>query len=389
MRGIIYLIAISVISIMYSCSTLPPEQVKVEQGIVQGYIEDGLRIFKGIPFAAPPVGELRWKAPQPAEKWEGVKQTTEFAPASVQFVNQPYGINEDCLYLNVWTPAKSSNEKLAVLVWIHGGGFSIGSTGEALSDCKALAHKDVVVVSIAYRLGQLGFLAHPELSAESPDGVSGNYGLLDQIAALRWIKNNIGAFGGDPEKVTICGESAGGYAVSMLCASPLAKRLFSGAISQSGGSFGPLKTLKQAETDGKSFTQNAGASSIKELREMDAEKLPMGWYVGNAWPIIDKHVILDDQYKLYEAGKYNDIPVLIGYNSDDGEMFMRTHNPKEYIASVEEQYEKFADTLLKVYPLADNTIPKTARDLVRDAMFGWHTWSWARLQAQTGKTKVF
>src|SRR5690606_27382179 len=184
----------------------------------------------------------------------------------------------------------------------------------------------------AYRVGTLGFLAHPELSAENPRGVSGNYGLMDMIAGLEWIKKNIAAFGGDPNKVTIFGESAGGIAVSMLCASPLGKGLFHGAISQSGGSFGPprsttypgenMKTLRMAELDGKDFVKRVGVSSIDELRKVPAESLPGGWGMGNAWPIIDGHVIPDDQYKLYESGKYNDVPILIGYNSDEGLSFI-------------------------------------------------------------------
>ena len=197
-----------------------PSPVKVSEGLVQGIFENGLTVYKGIPFAAPPVGELRWRAPQPPLKWDGVKQTVKFAPAPMQGGNPPSGKSEDCLYLNIWSPAKSDGEKLPVLVWIYGGGFSFGSTSEAGYNGEKLAKKGVILVSIAYRVGQLGFLAHPELSAENPDGVSGNYGILDQIAALRWIQKNIAAFGGDPGKVTIFGESAGGISVSMLCASP-------------------------------------------------------------------------------------------------------------------------------------------------------------------------
>ncbi len=394
------LIAISIMIVLTACSTtLPPEQVKLEQGIVQGTVENGLRVFKGIPFAAPPVGELRWRVPQPVEKWDSIKQTTEYAPAPVQGGNPPSGKSEDCLYLNVWTPAKSAKECLPVLVWIYGGGFSFGSTAEPVFNGEELVRKGVVVVSIAYRVGQLGFLAHPELSAENPNGVSGNYGLLDQIAGLQWIQKNITAFGGDPDRVTIFGESAGGISVSMLCASPLAKGLFHGAISQSGGSFGPtrpttfpgenMKTLKQAESEGEAFTQKAGVSSITELRKIDAEKLPSGWGMGSAWPIVDGYVIPDDQYKLYEAGKYNDVPVLIGYNSDEGLSFTWVKNPKEYIEGVKLRYGKFADDLLKAYPAGENSIPKTARDLARDAAFGWHTWIWARLQSKTGKSNVY
>ena len=215
-----------------------PGLVKVEGGTIQGTVTESMAIYKGIPFAAPPVGDLRWKAPQPVIPWEGVRNTTEFGPSPIQAGSQE-NMSEDCLYLNVWTPAKSPKEKLPVLVWIYGGGFAGGST--SYYDGAPLAEQGVVLVSINYRVGKLGFFAHPELSAETEQGTSGNYGLLDQIAGLKWIQNNISKFGGDPDKVTIFGESAGGISVSMLCASPLAKGLFRGAISQSGGSFGPTR----------------------------------------------------------------------------------------------------------------------------------------------------
>ncbi|WP_281310096.1 carboxylesterase/lipase family protein [Flavobacterium flavigenum] len=370
-------------------------QIEVKQGRLSGIEEDGLLVFKGIPFAKPPVGNLRWRAPQPVKKWDGVLQVDKFAPGPFQGGNPPSGKSEDCLYLNVWTPAKSAKEKVPVLVWIYGGGFGAGATSETTYNGKNLAKKGVVLVSIAYRVGPLGFLTHPELSAENPKKVSGNYGLLDMIAGLQWVKENIAAFGGDPNKVTIFGESAGGIAVSMLCASPLAKGLFTGAISQSGGSFGPsrattypgenMKTLKVAESEGLDYMKSAGVGSIEKLRSIEPDKLP----AGRGWPIIDGWVIPDDQYKLYESGKYNDTPILIGYNSDEGASFTRTKDPKEFISSVETRYGKFAENLLKAYPVGDNSVPKTARDLSRDAAFGWQTWSWARLQAKTGKSKVF
>ena len=398
MKRINLLLAVLLLAAI-SCTTSEPGKVKVEGGWIQGTVTDDLTVFKGIPFAAPPVGDLRWKAPQPVEKWEGVKQTTKFAPAPMQGGNPPSGKSEDCLYLNVWTPAKSADEKLPVLVWIYGGGFSFGSTAEPVYNGENLAKKGVILVSIAYRVGQLGFLALPELSAENPHHVSGNYGLLDQIAGLKWIQNNIAAFGGDPGKVTIFGESAGGISVSMLCASPLAKGLFQGAISESGGSFGPtrpttypgenMKTLKEAEVDGEAYVKKAGVSSIAELRKIEADKLPMGFGMGSAWPIVDGYVIPDDQYKLYKEGKYNDVSVLIGYNSDEGASFSREKTPEEYIANVEKRYGKFADSLIKAYPVGKNNVPKTARDLARDAAFGWQTWIWARLQSETGKSKVF
>ena len=222
---------------------------------------------------------------------------------------------------------------------------------------------------------------------------------LDMIAGLKWIKQNIAAFGGDPDKVTIFGESAGGIAVSMLCASPLAKDLFHGAISESGGSFGParlttypgenFKYLKDAEMSGEAYSKSAGANSISELRKIDAEKLPGGRGLGMSWPIIDGYVIPDDQHNLYEAGKYNDVPVLVGYNSDEGASFSSPKTPEEYIAGVQQRYGRFADDLIKAYPVGTGNVPKTARDLARDVAFGWQTWSWATLQAKTGKSKVF
>jgi para-nitrobenzyl esterase len=382
-----------------SCIAQLPSPVKIDDGLLEGTFEEGLMVYRGIPFAAPPVGDLRWRAPQPPAKWEGVKQTIKFAPAPIQGGNPPSGKSEDCLYLNIWTPAKSSSDRIPVLVWIYGGGFGAGATSEKNYGGEKLAMKGVVMVSIAYRVGQLGFLAHPELSKENSNHVSGNYGLLDMIAGLQWVQKNIAAFGGDPGKVTIFGESAGGIAVSMLCASPLAKALFHGAISQSGGSFGPprlttfpgenLKRLSDAERAGQSYVEKAGVSSITELRKIDADKLPAGRGLGMAWPIIDGWVIPDDQYKLYEAGRFNDTPILVGYNSDEGASFSPPKTPEDYIAAVKTRYGKFADDLIKAYPVGSGTIPKTARDLARDAAFGWHTWIWARLQSKMEKSKVF
>jgi para-nitrobenzyl esterase len=397
MKNIIYFVMIFVLMTAGHCIAQQPTPVKVEGGLVQGTSEDGLTVYRGIPFAAPPVGDLRWRAPQPAAKWEGMRQAAKFAPGPIQAWGSPAGKSEDCLYLNIWSPAKSASDRIPVFVWIYGGGFNGGSTSEPNYSGENLAKKGVVLVSIAYRVGQLGFLAHPELSDESPNHVSGNYGLLDMIAGLRWVQKNIAAFGGDPNKVTIFGESAGGIAVSMLCASPLAKGLFHGAISQSGGSFGPprpntfpgenLKRLADAERAGKAYVDSAKVSSIVEMRKLSPDKLPA--IRGLAWPIIDGYVIPDDQYKLYEAGKFNDTPILVGYNSDEGASFSPPKTPADYITGVKARYGKFADELIKAYPVGTTTVPKTARDLARDAAFGWHTWSWARLQSKMGKSKAF
>jgi len=372
--------------------------VMTEYGFVQGVTETDLTVYRGIPFAAPPVGDLRWRAPQPAAKWEGVRQADKFGPDPFQGDGKG-NVSEDCLYVNVWTPAKSPTEKVPVLVWIYGGGFSFGSTSTPVHKGEHLARKGVVLVSLNYRVGTFGFLAHPELTAESPHHASGNYGLMDQIAGLQWVKKNIAAFGGDPDQVTIFGESAGGISVSMLCASPEAKGLFRGAISQSGGSFGPtrpttypgenMRTLADAEKSGVAFATKAGAASLAELRKVAPDKLPGGWGSGAGWPIVDGWVIPDDQHKLYETGKYNDVAILVGYNSDEGLSFSREKKPEEFIANTQKRYGPFADKLIAAYPVGKDSVPKTARDLMRDAAFGWQTWAWATLQARTGKSKVF
>ena len=384
------------------CCAQTPPQVKVEAGLLQGTSENGLSVYRGIPFAAPTVGDLRWRPPQPAAKWQGLKPAVKFGPRCYQGGRGAPGVetSEDCLYLNVWSPARSARDHVPVLVWIYGGGFSAGATSEPTYSGENLAKKGVVLVSISYRVGQMGFFVHPELSAESKNHASGNYGLLDMIAGLQWVQRNIAAFGGDPHRVTIFGESAGGIAVSMLCASPLAKGLFQGAISESGGSFGPprpatmpgenLKRLADAERSGEVYAKGARAASIADLRKIAADKLPAGGRgQGMAWPIIDGWVIPDDQYKLYETRRYNDTPILVGYNSDEGQSFSPPRTPEDYVAAVKARYGPFADRLIAAYPPGSGTVAKTARDLTRDAMFGWHTWVWARLQAKTGKSKVF
>jgi para-nitrobenzyl esterase len=261
-------------------ATALAQPVTVAGGQVEGTVENGLRVYRGIPFAAPPQSDLRWKAPQPGASWQGVRKADKFAPGCMQSMGSPppSGLSEDCLYLNVWTPAKAAKDRVPVLVWIYGGGFNGGATSIPDYSGERLAQRGVVLVSIAYRVGIFGFYSHPELSAESAQHVSGNYGLLDMIAGLRWIHNNIAAFGGDPKKVTIFGESAGGIAVSMLCASPLAKGLFIGAISESGGSFGPvsknptpgenMRVLADAEASGAELAKAAGAASLRDLRAL-------------------------------------------------------------------------------------------------------------------------
>jgi para-nitrobenzyl esterase len=417
MKKALLIVTFAILAARFSLAQAPAP-VKVQGGLVQGALENGLTVYRGIPFAAPPVGDLRWRAPQPVLKWDGLKETVKFAPACIQgMMMGPAGSgpapSEDCLYLNIWSPAKSPGDRVPVFVWIYGGGFAAGATSSPTFNGEKLARKGVVLVSIAYRVGQMGFFVHPGLSAETKNRVSGNYGLLDMIAGLQWIQKNIAAFGGDPRRVTIFGESAGGIAVSMLCASPLAKGLFHGAISESGGSFGPprpatmpgenMKRLADAERSGEATLKTAGVASIAEARKLPPDKLSGGGGRGQGgqaarggggppasnWPIIDGWVIPDDQYKLYEAKRYNDVPVLIGYNSDEGLSFTPPKTPEEYIANVKSRFGPFADKLIAAYPPGTGTVAKTARDLMRDAAFGWHTWIWARLQSKKGKSKVY
>ena len=246
-----YLVAVLAIIICAATPVLAQiSTAKVTGGVVEGVVKDGIASFKGIPFAAPPVGDLRWRSPQPVKPWQGVRKANEFGPGPMQDtafgakLGGPQKISEDCLYLNVWTGAKKAGEKRPVMVWIYGGGFGIGMTSTPTYDGTNLAKKGVVLVSVAYRVGPMGFLAHPELSKESGKG-SGAYGIQDQIAGLKWVKENIAQFGGDPSNVTIFGESAGGMSVGMLTTSPMAKGLFHRAISESGGAMAPPRAISQ------------------------------------------------------------------------------------------------------------------------------------------------
>lgn len=389
--------------------TTPSTLVKIEQGSIEGIIEDGIIVYKGIPFAAPPIGDLRWRPPQPAKSCEGVFKADHYAPACPQPIfpgisDLRYGTSEDCLYLNIWKPVETRLDKLPVLVWIHGGGFTIGTASQAVHDGEKLAARGLIVVSIAYRLGALGFLAHPGLSAESENHVSGNYGLLDQIAALQWIQKNIGAFGGDSGRVTIFGESAGGQSVSLLAVSPLAKGLFHRAICMSGGYFGlpsmrkeeeTVQILKGAEEDGMEFEKHTGAQSLSELRTMDFSKLIRFQSNSNLgfsyWPVIDGYVIPDELQNLYLSGNFSDVPVLAGSTSDEGTLFLLSFKSSDYPSYLEKRFGIYAERILKCYPPGStpDSIRRAAANLLRDSYFGWYTWSWASLQTKNGKSPVY
>ncbi len=392
--ALIMIIGVAACSAPSTVSTM----VEVAGGTIEGVEENGIFSFKGVPFAAPPVGDLRWKSPQPVVPWEGVKKADKFAPGPMQ--DTVFGaalggvqeISEDCLYLNVWTGAKQADEKRPVMVWIYGGGFGIGMTSTPTYDGTNFAKKGVVLVSVAYRVGPMGFLAHPELSAESGAG-SGCYGIQDQIAGLKWVKENIANFGGDPSNVTIFGESAGGIAVSMLTASPMAKGLFHRAISESGGSMTPPRaSLKQAEEQGKDYLSKLGADDIKAARALSAEEIQKNTQgMGSFWPVADGATIATNQYELFEKGEFNDTPILVGTNSDEGGLFVNQPITSEaFKKRIQSQYSAGAEAILEAYPHAtDAEALRSNKDIMRETAFAWPTWAWATLQSRNGKSKAF
>jgi para-nitrobenzyl esterase len=386
-----------------STTATDARRVTIQTGTLEGASNSGIRSFKGIPFAKPPVGDLRWKAPQPPESWAGARKADAFAAAPMQGAGAMGGsarMSEDCLYLNVWTPARTAGEKRPVMVWIYGGAFMAGMTSTPQYDGTKLAQKGVVVVSIAYRVGAFGFLAHPELSRESGTG-SGGYGIQDQVAGLRWVRDNIAQFGGDPAKVTIFGESAGGISVSMLTVVPAAKGLFQRAISESGGSFAPVKfdeeagenvpSLKRAEETGKRFLESLGAKDLKAARALGAEEIQRAVRFGQFWPVADGATLPGDQYNLYEAGQFNDTPVLIGSNSDEGAMFVRRGaSPADFEQRIRDGYGPAAQAILKAYRHSTEAEAfKSSKDIFRETAFAWPTWTWARLQSRKGRHKAF
>lgn len=377
----------------------------VTGGQVQGVVKYGVSAFKGIPFAAPPVGDLRWKAPQPVVPWAGIKVADTFGPGPTQnpdlagLMGNTGPLGEDCLYLNVWTAAKNAQERRPVMVWIYGGAFISGVSSLPVYDGTRLAKKGVVLVSIAYRVGPFGFLAHPELSRESGHG-SGDYGLQDQVAALRWVKDNIAQFGGDPNRVTIFGESAGGISVSMLTVVPAARGLFQRAISESGGSMAPIKTenewgenvpsLALAEQEGVAFLKKLGVSDIKSARALSAQTIQKA-VSGLFWPVADGETLTGDPYVLHETGRFNDTPVLAGFNSDEGAMFVHDHlTPEEFAERVRTNCGPAAAAVLQAYPHATAEEAFTsAKNGFRDITFAWPTWAWATLEQRKGAHNAY
>ena len=377
--------------------------VDAPAGSVRGQTEGNLRVFRGIPYAEPPVGARRWRPPAPLARWRGVRAADAFGPACVQpqsgqlsniYSNAPMPVSEDCLTLNVWAPARA--RRAPVIVWIHGGALWTGSSREALYDGTRLAQRGVILVSINYRLGVLGWLAHPGLSAESPDHVSGNYGLLDQIAALRWVQRNIAAFGGDPANVTVAGESAGGLSILYLMSSPLARGLFAKAVVQSGYmiSMPELRESRYgapaAEASGAQLAAAVHASDLAALRAIDPVALTSAAAASGfgPWGVVDGHVLPEQMVDAFGAGRQAPVPVLAGFNSGEIRSLRVLAPPvpagaAAYEAAIRERYGELADAFLRLYPadaMAESILAAT-----RDGLYGWTAERVARAQTALGR----
>jgi para-nitrobenzyl esterase len=376
-------------------------QVKVEQGTLEGItLPSGIQNYKGVPFAQPPVGELRWKAPQPPKKWNGVRKADKFGSNAMQkpvFGDMNFrapSMSEDCLYLNIWTPAKKPNEKLPVLVYFYGGGFVAGDGSENRYDGESLAEKGIVTVTLNYRLGIFGFFSHPELTKESPNHASGNYGLLDQNAALLWVKKNIAAFGGDPNKITIAGESAGSISVSAQMASPLSKNLISGAIGQSGAMINPTLDavpLADAEKSGVAFATKTNATELSKLRAIPAEQLldeasKPGAF--NTKATVDGYFLPKLPSEIFAAGEQAKVSLLAGWTSAEipyhAFMSGQYPNPENYKKRVEDTYKDKLAEVLKLYPgNTEQQVIESATALASDNFIVYSTWKWLDLHRKT------
>ena len=373
----------------------PIAPVQVDGGAIGGRVENGVATFFGMPFAAPPVGALRWRPPQPVAAWTGTRPARAFSPACRQTVTWITGPqSEDCLYLNVWAPAGAKG--LPVMVWIHGGGLFGGTGAQPLYDGRRLAKQGVILVTLNYRLGVLGFFSHPELTAESPDKASGDQGVLDQIAALKWVQRNIAAFGGDPGRVTIFGESAGSESVAVLVASPLAHELFQRAIAESGNDAMPLIPQedalfdrKAAEAQGAAFAKALGAAHLDDLRAMDADTL-----IRQPWTpatFVDGHVLREDLTTTYRHHRQNDVSLLVGWNADEGrdlapEIFGTSDfTVANYQGLIAHQLGRQpSPQLLAAYPAHTDAEAKAAMNQFTTDYWGWRMWTWAGLQAADG-----
>ncbi len=400
MIDIISKVILTKIIILLSINILYAQEVTTKSGILKGLVEEDIVVFKGVPFAAAPVGDLRWQAPKPPVPWDGVRMADKFSPICMQIGMYPKELtveemSEDCLYLNIWKPQKTTSEKLPVMLWLYGGSLINGSASTPLYSGENLARQDVIVITANYRLGALGFLAHPELSKEADYKSSGNYGLLDMIAALQWIQENIESFGGDPNNVTIFGQSSGAISISVLIASPLATGLFNKAIAQSGGLFEPIEldkglSLSAREQAGERFATRAGVTSLKDLRNIAAEdiiKVPV-----NTSIIIDGYVLKQSPFDAYKNKEYNKVSILLGNTTDEGQ---------EFITDLSITKETYKDELKKHFPAwlvgltapapgkTDDEAIKAAVEFEGDIRFKWNMWTWAKLASIENDNKVY
>ncbi len=385
-------------------------QQKTADGVLEGVVSaDGkVRTFKGIPYAAPPVGDLRWKAPQPVIPWNGVRNASEYGARCMQgniypdMIFHDAGPSEDCLHLNLWMPANPPSAKLPVMVWIYGGGYQAGATSEGRQDGGNLSKRDVVVVSMDYRLGIFGFFSHPELAKESGHNSAGNYGLMDQLAALQWVKKNIATFGGDPDNVTIFGESAGSFSVSALVASPLAKGLFKRAIGESGAYFSnaplPMKPLAETAKAGAQFAKtNLGTDSLRELRAKSAGEVLQAAVQHGGFdfvPNIDGYYLPKDVLTIFAAGKQSIVPTLAGWNRDEQAAggILETDAPtaENYSKHLQALYGTNAAKIAKLYAgSTEAEIKRAAGDLASDRFIAFGTWKWLEMTSKTGKVPVY
>jgi para-nitrobenzyl esterase len=376
--------------------------VRVAGGRVAGVlVPSGIHEFRGIPFAAPPVGPLRWRAPQPVAPWTDVRDASRFGPRCMQariFSDMEFrspGVSEDCLTLNVWAPAPHG-AKLPVLLYFYGGGYVAGDASEFRYDGEQMARRGIVVVTANYRLGVFGFFAHPGLTAESPHHASGNYGLLDQVAALQWVCDNIAAFGGDPSRITIAGESAGSVSVNALMVSPLSRNLIAGAIGESGAlvRWFPA-SLREAENDGESFGQAVGAASTEALRAISAESLLAAHHRGGFRITVDGYFLPQRAESLFADGKQAHVPLLVGWNSEEAssETFFAggAPTPENWAARLDLQYGPgSAQTIMRLLPRSDSNQVKASATLFATARFtGLNTWLWAQLASRAGGKPVY
>ena len=384
-----------------------------ESGVVQGTTnaDHTVRIFKGVPFAAAPVGDLRWKAPQPAAHWEGVRQADRFGSACLQ--TNVFGDiyfrdaqpSEDCLNLNIWIPAKPANAKLPVFVWYYGGGFVAGANSEARYDGENLAKKGIIVVEPNYRLGVFGYFSYPELAKESGHNSSGNYGLLDQVAALHWVVKNIAAFGGNPNNITIGGESAGSLSVSALMASPLSRTLFQKAIGESGAFFPSpkgggrsLKTRAETEQFGVKFAESLGAKSLADMRAKPGKELLAAAATYNRgfdfWPNVDGYYLPEDVPVIYAKGEQSHIPLLAGWNADENKLSVllapQKTTAKTFTEQAKARFGDQAEQFLKLYPAStDEQAIRSAEDLAGDDFIAFGNWKWIDQQRKTAHATVY